>query len=266
MKGYDPPPGPVYNARMNWDTIDVILLDWGGTLARVATQDEAWLRGARAVCDVLARHGFTCPDASDRLIRMVHEAEIRAQHDPSHVEVDVNDLFAEWATACGWPRPGDAVRDEAVHAFGENWIGCLHVYPWTTDTLAALHTRGYRLGVASNCWTPSRYVHAELDRHGFRPFVHGVTLSCEVGYRKPARVLYETALRAAVGNGALPPPERVLFVGDSPIPDIAGPAAMGMKTALVRNDESPCPREEFEQVSPDLRLDTVTDLLRVLPG
>ncbi len=246
--------------------IDVILLDWGGTLAHVATQNEAWLRGATEGCRLLARHGFTHANALDKLVECIHEAEVRAQHDPRCIEVDVRDVFAAWAASCGWPAPDDALRDEAIHLFGECWVGCLEMFPETPPTLAALRDRGYRLGLASNCWTPSRYVRAELAREGFGRWLHGVTISCEVGYRKPARVFYETALRNAAGDGTLPPAERVLFVGDSPVPDIEGPASLGMKTALVRNDHSPYPREHFERIRPDIRVDSVADLLRHLPG
>jgi FMN phosphatase YigB (HAD superfamily) len=247
-------------------SVDVILLDWGGTLARVATQEQAWLRGAQKACALLASRGFRHEDAVGRLVEAIHSAEAAAQRDPRHVEVDVRDVFTAWTQACGWASPGDAVRDEAVRVFGESWVGCLEPYPGVAQVLAALRERGYRLGLASNCWTPAPFVHAELDRHGFRPWLDGVTLSCELGYRKPAPVFFSTALSRAVRNGHVPPPHRVLFAGDSPIPDIAGPAAMGMKTALVRNPESACPRGDFERISPDLYVDSIEGLLAHLPG
>lgn len=247
-------------------SVDVILLDWGGTLARVATQEQAWRRGAQAVCDRLAGHGLRHPEAVGRLIAIIHDAEAAAQRDPRHVEVDVRDVFAAWTRACGWPRPDDTVRDEAIRVFGENWVGCLEPYPGVIEALAVLCDRGYRLGLASNCWTPAPFVHAELDRHGLRPYLHGITISCEVGYRKPAPIVFRTALSRVVGNGHVPPPERVLFVGDSPIPDIAGPSALGMRTALVHNPEMHCPPEDFARVSPDIRVESFTDLVRQLPA
>lgn len=246
-------------------SVDVILLDWGGTLARVATQEEAWARGAQRACGSLARHGLLHEAAVDRLIEIIHRMEYAAQRDPQHVEVRIDDVFAALADACGWSYPDEAVRNEAIHAFGEEWVGCLHPYPGAADTLAALRDRGYRLGLASNCWTPAPYIHAELDRHGFTPHLHGITLSCEVGYRKPAPIFFPTALKKALENGHVPPSDRVLFVGDSPIPDIAGPAAAGMRTVLVRNPESRCPREDFDGVSPDLRVDAISELLAYLP-
>ena len=245
--------------------IAAILLDWGGTLAHVATQNEAWMRGAQAVCDVVAHRGLAHPEAASRLLAIVQDAEHRAQSDPTHVEVNAYDLFERWTAACGWPCPDAAVREAAIQAFGDQWVGCLDVFPWTVETLTALRARGYRLGLASNCWTPWPFVQAELDRQGLTGLLDGITVSCVVGYRKPSPIFYEAAIRNVAANGALPP-ERVLFVGDTLIPDIAGPAAAGMKTALVQGQGTASISETSATASPDLKIATVADLLAHLPG
>ncbi|HSW45288.1 MAG TPA: HAD hydrolase-like protein, partial [Phycisphaerae bacterium] len=58
----------------------------------------------------------------------------------------------------------------------------------------------------------------------------------------------------------------VLFVGDSPLLDVAAPAAMGMKTALVDSKPGFWPAKDLVSASPDLHLETVADLPALLEG
>jgi putative hydrolase of the HAD superfamily len=83
-----------------------------------------------------------------------------------------------------------------------------------------------------------------------------VVLSCEVGKRKPHRVIFELALAEL---GVLS--ERALFVGDSRFHDVAGAAAVGMTTVQAlwcRADEHP------KRAEPDLRAFTPEDVLGIV--
>jgi FMN phosphatase YigB (HAD superfamily) len=251
---------------MDAPDVDLILFDWGGTLARVARQEEAWAQGAVRATEALAEAGFRHPSAREKLVEVILRTEGHARTDPEHREVRVDDVFRAWTAACGWEPPGPAVRDAAVEAFGRSWVGCLDPYPGAAEALAELRRRGYRLGLASNCWTPPPYCHEELDRHGFRPLLHAVTISCEVGYRKPSPVFYAAAMRNAASNGKTTPADRTLFVGDSPIYDVEGPAKAGMVTTLVRNERAAWPADHYEHITADLEIESVRQLLDVLPA
>ncbi|MBN1489226.1 MAG: HAD family hydrolase [Phycisphaerae bacterium] len=246
---------------MNELCVDVILLDWGGTLARVARQIEAWQRGAQAACDVFARHGRSHPEAAAKLAETILTAEQRADADPAHIEVDARNVLAAWVSACGWEPPPEAAGTEALDAFGTHWIGCLDPLPGALEAVKTLRQRGYRLGLASNCWTPEAFCHAELRRHGFDTHLHAVTFSCEVGYRKPSPRFYRTALCNVTANGSPPPAERVLFVGDSLRCDVVGPAALGMRTAWIADPTAAMPSPQ-----PDVCVRSVAELLEHLPG
>ncbi|MBE7210465.1 MAG: HAD family hydrolase [Gluconacetobacter diazotrophicus] len=71
---------------------------------------------------------------------------------------------------------------------------------------------------------------AKLQRAGIPHYfpTGRVFISGEVGFEKPDPRLFETALRT-LGHQ----PERVLYVGDHPANDIAGAAAVGMRTCWV---------------------------------
>jgi len=245
--------------------VSAILFDWGNTLARVAWQNDAWRRGVRAACNVLAMYRVVAEGAAEELERAMARAEAEAAADPACAEVRTESVFDAWAQAYGWEPVPEELRVRAVRAFCEQWVGCLDPIPGALQTLATLRDRGYRLGLASNCWTPSEYAWAELRRQGFDRYLHAVTFSCEVGFRKPSAVFF----RAAVNALALQPPpspERVLFVGDSPLCDIAPAAAAGMRTAWVRGPSGAWASQPQATVRPDVSVRWVGELLPLLPS
>lgn len=104
--------------------------------------------------------------------------------------------------------------------------------------------RRFRLGVVSNFdYTPTaRFV---LEREGVADLFDAVVVSDAVGWRKPAPVIFETAL-ALLGVG----PAEALFVGDRADIDVAGARAVGMRAAWLNRagDALPpgAPLPEFE--------------------
>jgi putative hydrolase of the HAD superfamily len=113
----------------------------------------------------------------------------------------------------------------------------------------------YRLGVVSNFdYTPT--VRRILAQEGILDRFETVVVSDAVGWRKPHRVIFETAM-AALGVGA----EECLFVGDRPEIDVAGAKAMGMATAWVNTGRAPWPPE---LPPPDYAVAELADLREVL--
>jgi|SRR5579884_2009547 putative hydrolase of the HAD superfamily len=96
----------------------------------------------------------------------------------------------------------------------------IRLFDDTIPALTELRDAGYRLGVVSN-W--SWGLHELLAINGIAPLLDVTVGSARAGYRKPHPAIYEQALRSL----ALPA-AAVLFVGDSPHADIAGPRAAGM--------------------------------------
>jgi HAD superfamily hydrolase (TIGR01549 family) len=95
------------------------------------------------------------------------------------------------------------------------------------ESLPELGKMGYRLCiVGNNPWAES--ILASLRRYGVESIFDHVVVSCDVGFRKPHRPIFDD-LMARIGFDA----SKILFVGDSFVHDIEVPKAMGMKTCLV---------------------------------
>jgi len=242
--------------------IELILFDWGGTLADVSRQPEALLQGARAAGRILA--GASGDDAIDDLARGAIMAEHRAASDPEHREVDLAAFLADWAEAQGRPAGKDQIA-AAVRAVGESWVGgSLDPLPGALDAVSTLRDRGYRMGLVSNCWIPPAYCRQELDRQGFGALLDFAVFSSEASFRKPSPVIYSASLEKAYPHGVPKDLSRVLFVGDSPSCDVIAPAQMGMKTALVASMPGTWPQVDYDRARPDWRIGAVRELLVLL--
>jgi putative hydrolase of the HAD superfamily len=101
-------------------------------------------------------------------------------------------------------------------------------------TLSELRDAGVRVSVVSNI--DDDYLHPMLERAGLTDLLHHWTSSEEARSCKPDAAIYRYACAKA---GCAP--ENVLFVGDSPEQDIVGARALGMITALLREEGTPSP-------------------------
>ena len=104
------------------------------------------------------------------------------------------------------------------------------------DTLPVLHClggSGHPLAIVSNApWgSPPDMWRAEIGRLGLSSLVDAVVLCGDVGWRKPAREIFEYS--AAALDRA---PEQCIFVGDDLRWDIAGGEAVGMRSILIDRD------------------------------
>ncbi len=113
---------------------------------------------------------------------------------------------------------------EAVYRFfsrPEAWS----LFPETVEVLEALAARGLVLGIVSNFDSRLPTLCKEL---GIAHFFRTITCSGRAGHAKPSPEIFITALRQ-VGIH----PIDILYVGDSPQHDLAGPRSLGMTTLLL---------------------------------
>jgi putative hydrolase of the HAD superfamily len=126
----------------------------------------------------------------------------------------------------------------------------------THALLEALRERGLKLGIVSNAFDPPALLNADFDRLGITARIDVAVFASEAGVRKPHPAIFERALEA-LGVQA----ERTLFVGDSLAVDIAGAAALGMRTCQAvwfRADDDP------DGAEPDFQAFTQMDVLTVV--
>jgi HAD superfamily hydrolase (TIGR01549 family) len=99
----------------------------------------------------------------------------------------------------------------------------------TSQAIADLAARGYALGCVTNTLADTPAIREMLRRHEIESLMRSVVVSTDEGWRKPHRSLFEKSLRELDVSA-----DEALFVGDSPLHDIGGAQAVGMRTALTR--------------------------------
>jgi len=108
-------------------------------------------------------------------------------------------------------------------------------FPDAAPALRELRGRGMRLVVVSN-WDAS--LSERLEETGLAGLVDGAVASAVLGVAKPDRAIFSHALELA-GAG----PEEALHVGDSPVEDVEGALAAGLRAVLVVRDGAVPPVE-----------------------
>jgi putative hydrolase of the HAD superfamily len=233
--------------------VDAVLLDSFGTLVSMEPPGPR-LRA------VLARAGV---EVSERVATEAFRAEI-AYYLEHHVEGrdarSLDDLRDRCATVLrdALGEPAAALGLAEVRAAMLQSIR-FQPQPDAAPALRDLRRRGLRLVVASNwdCSLPE-----VLEGAGLAQLVDGAVGSAEVGADKPDPAVFEAAL--AIAGCA---PEHALHVGDSPVNDVDGAAAAGIRAVLLERDgDRPdrLARDAGGRAQPVARIASLGELPRVL--
>jgi HAD superfamily hydrolase (TIGR01509 family) len=121
------------------------------------------------------------------------------------------------------------------------------------ETLTALKALGLKTGLISNAGvTTAPTLRAMLDHYELLPLLDVLVFSDEAQSAKPSLAVFEAALSALEVDGA-----DAVFVGDSPLHDVAGARAAGMRTVVIGH-------KQVDGLDPDARIDDLPSLLNVL--
>jgi putative hydrolase of the HAD superfamily len=123
----------------------------------------------------------------------------------------------------------DASADEALQRQYAATIDGARLRSDCLETLARLRADGMFLQIVSNI--DEELMHPLAERLGIAGAFDVLTSSEEAGACKPDPAIY----RHALGKAGLDA-QQVLFVGDSTVHDVEGPAAAGMRTAWLVAD------------------------------
>ena len=155
-------------------------------------------------------------------------------------------LLADWLVEHLSPAAGTGCGAQSQVVEDTIWpvVVTLVPRPGAIALLQRLREDRVRAAAISNAAFSGRVLNAELDRHGFGGLLQFVLSSGDLGWRKPARAIFEAALdRLAVQA------ERTWFVGDTLTEDVAGAAAAGLQPIWLRSLlEEPLPAEPVIQV------------------
>jgi putative hydrolase of the HAD superfamily len=212
---------------MTMPGVQGVLFDYGRTLVTFTypTADLLAVLGEFRP-RIEAALGVRAPEAETILhdVLLPLEEYVRSM---SEDEVDYMDVYRD-----AWHRAGLRLPDDLLHEILDAeqlcWDRSVVVDDDAPMVLDALRQRGIRCGICSNAPFPAEMMRRQIDSTPIGRLMDAVVLSSEVGYRKPARGLYEAALRE-LGTA----PERTMFAGDRVREDYEGPVALGMRAVVV---------------------------------
>ncbi|MBX5329069.1 MAG: HAD family hydrolase [Candidatus Bathyarchaeota archaeon] len=141
--------------------------------------------------------------------------------------------------------PEDTRIKAAVNVFFEDYVNSFELRPCTKRMLSKV-CGDYKLGLISN-FTYAPVIYAGLRKLDINKFFNAVLVSEAVGWRKPHAKIFEEAIRR-LGVAA----EETVYVGDSPLEDIKGAKAVGMRTVFVPSQFYSLENLTESQQKPDL--------------
>jgi len=105
-----------------------------------------------------------------------------------------------------------------------------HRYDDVLPVLRELRSKRFTIAIISNTpWgSPANLWREEIKRLGLDEFVDAVVFCRDVGWRKPARQIFDYTLEKLQAR-----PENCIFVGDNPRWDLVGPRAVGIEAILI---------------------------------
>ncbi len=242
-------------------TIRAVVFDLGHTLWDIGPDRGALQRAyaeMRAVLrERLGRDDQPEADAFRRAVRdALHAASetyftssSRVDQPPTHTWV------AEACATLGVAIEEPLLREITPPLFATE-IDSLNCAEGTLEAVRGLGDDGYALGCITNTLANTAGIRAMLRRHGFEDLMRSIVVSADEGWRKPHPSLFEKSLRE-LGVA----PHEALFVGDSPLHDVEGASAVGMRAVLTRQ-YAIRPTEGFDP--PDATIDHVRELRAII--
>ncbi|MCK4658485.1 MAG: HAD family hydrolase [Phycisphaerae bacterium] len=210
--------------------IDTVLFDIGNTLLDFEVLDPRLYfdEGFRLGYEYLTSRGYTLPPFG-RYSRVVRRAVLWRYLWSRLVRREMR-LF-EGMIAAHKSLGIVLDHDTAVELAWQSYLPMRRagvVDPSARAVLQELRSRGYKLGIVSNTATPP----TALDRHlqeegGLLEFFPMRVYSCNIGYMKPHRRIFEIAL-SRMGSVAA----GTMYVGDKVEIDVKGAGRLGMATVL----------------------------------
>lgn len=222
----------LYNTNLrNYDLpmIQVIAFDFGGTLFSTAKMGAF----TPAMTDAFIGHLIREPGCNHICAQTAFEAYTKAWKsrrarggDLPEKESSSLDLL-QLALSEVDAKLDKKQMVELLNAFHSKEADLFTPLNGVVESLPLLAEQGYRLCVVSNNpWAES--IRASFRSHGIASIFERLIISCDVGYRKPHRQIFEELL-----TQVNVPASEILFVGDSYTHDIEMPKKLGMKTCLV---------------------------------
>ncbi len=204
--------------------IDTIYFDNWNTLVKAP---ELMKRGSstRIFQEYLRGQGLEVPDNFIDIYVLIARAQNMKAEKDGHREPDYRQRLEEVFTELGLPGPVGLSRGAWEH-YLRKWPEQTEYFNGVPEMLEDLK-ESYKLGIITN-YMDGPTCRVVFEKLGYDDIFDSLVVSEELGYVKPAQILFETALKETGSR-----PENSVMVGDTYGADIVGGNLAGMKTVLV---------------------------------
>ncbi|MNW48914.1 Pyrimidine 5'-nucleotidase YjjG [compost metagenome] len=164
-------------------------------------------------------------------------------------------FFQEMIDHLPWSRKLD--MGELKGFYDKNYMSHAKVMNYSLETLEACKSHGYKLGIITNGY--SHLQHRKIDLLELRHFFDEITVSGDLGIKKPDERIYRTALERLDVSA-----EEAIIVGDHPVNDIWGAAQVGIRGVwLHRNHKW---SDDLQGGKPWNEINELNELLPLIRG
>jgi len=225
-------------------SIKAVIFDFIGTLANL--KKYSLKASTMKLCNAIVEAGFKVDTES--FLEAYNQAHQRYRVVRYQKLVEVTNAI--WISDALNNLRFKTTRDDsrvktAVNVFFEDYLNSLELRRCAKQMLTKL-SLDYKLGLISN-FTYKPVVYARLRKLGINQFFNTVSVSDEVGWRKPHPKIFNEALRRLKVSAS-----ETLYVGDSPLEDIKGAKATGMKTIFIPSQFYTLKNLHESQQKPDI--------------
>jgi putative hydrolase of the HAD superfamily len=205
--------------------IKAVITDYIGTLANARHYTLETSR--KKLHKTLTEAGFeTSLDAFLAAYNKAHE-KYRIIRYKKLREVTNAVWVSEALNALGYETNAEDPRIKAaLNVFFQDYVDTLELRPHAKSLIRKI-TENCKLGLVSN-FTYAPVIYASLRKLGINQFFSAVVISEGIGWRKPHKRIFQTALQRLQATA-----EETVYIGDSPREDIEGAKTAGMKTVFV---------------------------------
>jgi putative hydrolase of the HAD superfamily len=235
--------------------IKAILFDFGDTL--IHTDKFDYDTCLRKVHESLVNDNIIVPYEECKSVYFNIRKKLYKETEDSLREAKFSLRLTETLKHFGYSfRQKDPVIVRSADAFADAFVPMMQMEPYVPKLLKQLKTeRKYKIGLVSNFALPIA-VKKTLERFDIAKYFDALTISGEVGWRKPSPRIFKKALQSLNAKAS-----ETVFIGDSPHHDIEGAKNNGMQTILVKKASM----DEEEKIgNPDRRIFELKELQKVL--
>jgi len=237
-------------------SVKAVIFDFIGTLANVRGYglEASRMTSKMKVYKAVVTAGFKVDVESFLEAYIQAHEKYRVIRYEKLVEVTNAVWISEILNNLGYDTTPDDTRVRtAVNISFEDYLNSLELRSCAKIMLKKL-SRNYKLGLVSN-FTYAPVIYAGLRKLDINKFFNAILVSHEVGWRKPHPKIFNEALKRLRVSA-----HETVYVGDSPLEDIKGAKATGMKTIFVSSQFYTLKNLHESQQKPDIILENLCEL------